>query len=165
MTTQGTGSFIKFLENNHLLMFNVLEDNEKSFVNRLKIQKYTYLAKYYGLDLGYSHSMYKRGPYSPSLAITYYDLAKNPKSYEIEAKKSLPKSFDATDFLSLVKGKDVAWLEIATTILDQKERFNNETELVKHVELIKCDYKLSFIKSVLKDLKSKKLVTYSVSNS
>ncbi len=64
-----------------------------------------------------------------------------------------------TNFTNLVKSRDTNWLEIASTILEQKSRFDNENELVKHVECIKCDYSLDYIKKVFKDLKSAKLVS------
>lgn len=159
MNRSNISPFIKFLENKNLLTFDVLGDTEENFLNRLKIQKYVFLAKFYGLDLGFGHSMYKRGPYSPNLAVKYYELAENPKVYEKEAKEPLPKSFDATNFTNLVKSRDTNWLEIASTILEQKNRFDNENELVKHVECIKCDYSLDYIKKVFKDLKSAKLVS------
>jgi uncharacterized protein YwgA len=159
MNSSNISPFIKFLENKNLLTFDVLGDTEENFLNRLKIQKYAFLAKFYGLDLSYSHSMYKRGPYSPSLAVKYYELAENSKMYEKEAMESLPKSFDATNFTNLVKSRDTNWLEIATTILEQKSRFDNENELVRHVECIKCDYSLDYINKVFKDLKSAKLMS------
>ncbi|MGI0027086.1 MAG: hypothetical protein ACREAD_04515 [Nitrosopumilaceae archaeon] len=159
MTSKYVASFIKFLEDKGLLTFNVIGEDEESFVNRLKIQKYVFLAKYYGLNFGYGHSMYRYGPYSPSLAADYYKLAESSKMYNTESKESLPKLFDSNNFMSLVKEKDTSWLEIATTLLDQKNRFENENELVKHVERIKCDYPISYIKGVLKDLKSKNLMS------
>lgn len=158
MSSSDISPFIKLLENKGLLTFDVLGDNEDNFINRLRIQKYVFLAKFYGLDFGYGHSMYKRGPYSPSLAMKYYELAENPKVYEKEAKHPLPKSFDSENFLNLVRSKDANWLEIASTLLEQKSRFDNENDLVKHVECIKCDYSLDYIKKVFKDLKSAKLV-------
>ena len=159
MNRSNISPFIKFLENKSLLTFDVLGDTEENFLNRLKIQKYVFLAKFYGLDLGYGHGMYKRGPYSPSLAVKYYELAENPRVYEKEAKSSLPKSFDETNFINLVKSKDANWLEIASTLLEQKNRFHNENDLIKHVECIKSDYSLDYIKKVFKDLKSARLVS------
>jgi uncharacterized protein YwgA len=96
-------SFVKFLSEAGF-RFD-LED----FDSRLKLQKYVFLARKFGLDLGYKFSMYIRGPYSPDLAQDYYNLP--------ERGADIPDSFDRKGFLELVKGKDRAWLEAAATIL------------------------------------------------
>jgi len=96
-------SFVKFLSEAGF-RFD-LED----FDSRLKLQKYVFLARKFGLDLGYKFSMYIRGPYSPDLAQDYYNLP--------ERGADIPDSFDRKGFLELVKGKDGAWLEAAATIL------------------------------------------------
>ncbi len=56
--------------------FNILGESEEHFNNRLKIQKYVYLVKYYGLDMNYDYNTYLHGPYSQQLAWDYYSLAK-----------------------------------------------------------------------------------------
>jgi len=85
-------SFVKFLSEAGF-RFD-LED----FDSRLKLQKYVFLARKFGLDLGYKFSMYIRGPYSPDLAQDYYNLP--------ERGADIPDSFDRKGFLELVKGKD-----------------------------------------------------------
>lgn len=44
---------------------------------RKTIQKAVYLAQRHALDLGYRYGWYKMGPYSPSLAEDYYELARS----------------------------------------------------------------------------------------
>jgi uncharacterized protein YwgA len=147
-------SFVSFLEDSHLIDFSVIQDeDDNGFVNRLRMQKYVYLAKYYGLDLGYSYTMYRYGPYSPDLTTAYYSLADS--SY---TSQDLPNTFKAQDFVSLVDNKDEHWLEIATTLLHQHKRVSDKEALVKRVESIKCSYSIDYIRGVLNDLSQKNLV-------
>ncbi len=97
-------SFIEMLEREVSFRFN-LDD----FKSRLMLQKYVFIAKRFGLDLGYDYSLYIRGPYSRDLAYDYYHLP--------DESEELPKSFKFEEFLSLVEGKDSEWLEVAATIL------------------------------------------------
>lgn len=45
--------------------------------SRKRIQKAVYLAQRHALDLGYRYGWYKMGPYCPSLAEDYYELARS----------------------------------------------------------------------------------------
>lgn len=58
------GSFIKFLESKGLVEFDIVGDSDECFVNRVKLQKYVYIAQRFGLELPYKHSIYLYGPYS-----------------------------------------------------------------------------------------------------
>ena len=141
-------SFVSFLEDSQLIDFNVIQDeDDNGFVNRLRMQKYVYLAKYYGLDLGYSYTMYRYGPYSPDLTSAYYNLAES--DYTIQ---DLPTTFKAPEFVNLVGDKDENWLEIATTLLHQAKKIPDREALVKRVESIKCSYPIEYIRGVLTDL-------------
>ena len=62
-------AFLKALEKETGYKFNIekLED-------RLLIQKIVYIARYFGIDLGYHFDCYIRGPYSSELADDYYKL-------------------------------------------------------------------------------------------
>jgi uncharacterized protein YwgA len=147
-------SFVSFLEASNLINFSIIQDeNDKGFVNRLRIQKYVYLAKYYGLDLGYSYTMYRYGPYSPDLTAAYYSLA--DFNYQTQ---ELPATFNAQEFVSLVSNKDENWLEIATTLLHQYKKVSDKDALVKRVESIKCNYTADYIRGVLIDLTQNNLV-------
>jgi uncharacterized protein YwgA len=100
--------FVKALES---IGFNF---NVRLFNNRLKLQKYVFLAKQYGIDLGYNFNLYVRGPYSPMLAEDYYRL-----SEEIEPiRVGLPE-----DFIKLIKNKSERWLELASTVVMVKNRY------------------------------------------
>lgn len=147
-------SFVSFLEDSNLIDFSVIQDeNDNGFVNRLRIQKYVYLAKYCGLDLGYSYTMYRYGPYSPDLTAAYYSLV----DFNYQA-KDLPVTFNAQEFVSLVSNKDENWLEIATTLLHQHKKVSDREALVRRVESIKCNYSTDYIRGVLTDLAQKNLI-------
>lgn len=144
--------FIKMLEEEGLVRFDILDETEEHFKNRFKIQKYLFLARYFGLEVNYSYNIYRYGPYSPELAEDYYSLARNKELYD-KVDKQLPASFEKSKFLELVKDKDTKWLEIAATLLDLKGSFDGE-ELIEHVYDIKSAFEKDFIKSVYNDLRS-----------
>ncbi len=100
--------FVKALEK---IGFNF---NVRLFNNRLKLQKFVFLAKQYGIDLGYNFNLYIRGPYSPLLAEDYYRLSEEIEPIRVE----LP-----DDFLRLIKNKSERWLELASTVVMVKNRY------------------------------------------
>ena len=71
-------SFISFLESSGIFEFDV-----EDFESRLRLQKYVYLAKIFGFDLGYLFNLYIYGPYSSELANDYYSL-KDKQSEELD---------------------------------------------------------------------------------
>ena len=98
-------AFISFLKKELGYEFKIHE----KFEDRLKLQKYVFIADHFGLNSGYDFSMYVRGPYSPELAEDYYR--------RLDVESTLPPEFRSQDFINLVKDKDVKWLEIAATVL------------------------------------------------
>lgn len=147
--------FVSFLEDHNLIDFSVIQDEEGGFVNRLRMQKYVYLAKYYGLDLGYSYTMYRYGPYSPDLTAAYYSLSDDANPHTVH---EMPVSFRTGEFVNLIYGKDENWLEIATTLLEQNKRIQDKELLVQRVETIKCSYPIEYIRKVLSDLVRENLI-------
>ena len=145
-------SFIRFLEDKRLLDFSNF-----NFGTRLKIQKYVYLSRNFGLELGYSYSMYRYGPYSTTLADDYYNLSENPERVA-NSKPITPNGFRENEFLQLVDGRDNDWLEVAATLVDQSCRFTDDIMLVDHVESIKCNYSSDFINSVLHNLQTHRVL-------
>ena len=82
------------------------------FEDRIKLQKYVFIGKFFGLKHDYKYNMYIRGPYSSDLANDYYELGK------LENDHYSPDLYlNIEDFSSLVKDKGVEWLESATTML------------------------------------------------
>lgn len=51
------------------------------FNNRLIYQKTIYLLQYSGISLGYRFNWYIRGPYSPDLTSTIFEVNENPSIY------------------------------------------------------------------------------------
>jgi len=105
-------SFIKYLEDCNIFKFKV-----NIFNNRLKLQKYVFLARKYGFNLRYSYNLYIHGPYSPQLADDYYALGESA----IEPEKI---TLDE-GFTKLIKKKSEWWLELASTVVMVSERYRD----------------------------------------
>lgn len=148
-------SFIDLLENRNLVNFDILGDTDKHFENRFKIQKYVYLARYFGLDVGYDYSLYLHGPYSRDLAEDYYNLAMN-HVFGI----ALPASFDKEGFLNFVNGMDNHWLEASSTLISLNKAFKDKTSLVRRITNMKPHIPIETINAALNELEKRKLVTY-----
>ena len=122
-------------------------NDDKGFKNRMKFQKYVYLAKRFGLDLGYSHNVHLNGPYSKQLAKECYDidtaLIKSPH---------MPLKLKSEEFMRMVGNKSADWLEIACTILYEKDF--DQTITLERLYLMKSDHSRTFVDSVYIDLKS-----------
>ncbi|QLG28155.1 hypothetical protein HUG10_11610 [Halorarum halophilum] len=85
--------------------------NLNEFDDRLRLQKFVYLASAFGFEHPYSYGMHLRGPYSPPLAQDYYsDLS------SIEPADDALRTFDVANFTELVESRDVRWLEVAATL-------------------------------------------------
>src|SRR5665809_9339 len=110
-------NLLKFLDTNRLVDFEVIgNDSEEGLINRIKTQKFVYLAqKCFGIESGYDYNIYRYGPYSPALAEDYFNL--DVKMMRSLLDYSLP-NFDANKFLRIVNDKNEEWLEVATTLLD-----------------------------------------------
>ena len=128
-------------DKNYLVYFlNSMKDelgfeNPEDFKNKvesnldfkIKMQKFVFLAKYFGWDNSYSYNIYIHGPYSPVLADDYYsnDL------FEYTPLKI--SDFDFDSLKSFIKGKTIKYLESATTILLYKN-FNGNISLDTAIE-------------------------------
>jgi uncharacterized protein YwgA len=146
--------FMKFLEREAGFRFDIEE-----FEHRLMLQKYVFISKFLGHNLGYSYSFYLRGPYSPALADDYYKLADIYSSYEEDYTKELG-GLNTEKFLNVIDGKDGKWLEIAATILSVYESYRikfSGVELIERVISTSCDIKSATeaekIHRVFEDLK------------
>ena len=105
-------SFVKYLEDCNIFKFKV-----NIFNNRLKLQKYVFLARKYGFNLSYSYNLYIHGPYSPQLAEDYYTLGESA----IEPEKITMEE----GFIKLIKKKSDWWLELASTVVMISERYRD----------------------------------------
>jgi len=120
--------------------------NVNRFNHRLKLQKYVFLARRYGIDLGYRFNLYIRGPYSPELANDYYSLKEDMPKEHVD----LPENF-----FKLVKGKSERWLELAATLVMIKERYPDisDEEMIDLVIGNKPFATTEELKDILKKLK------------
>ena len=132
--------FIKALEN---IGFNF---DVNRFNHRLKLQKYVYLARRYGIDLGYRYNLYIRGPYSPELADDYYSVRVGMPEEHVDVPEN---------FFRLVKGKSERWLELAATLVMIKERYPDisDEEMIDIVIGNKPFATPEELKNILKKLK------------
>jgi uncharacterized protein YwgA len=89
-----------------------------SFNERLRVQKAVFLLKHLGIApfTDYDFSLYVHGPYSPTLAADYYDVAKV---------KAMPMKLEprVETLLNWFASKDERWLEIASSIISIKEKY------------------------------------------
>ena len=94
---------------------------------KIRIQKFVFLAKYFGWNNSYSYNLYRHGPYSPVLTADYYsnDL------FEYTPLEISDLDFDSLK--SFIKGKSIKYLESATTILLYKN-FNGNISLDTAIE-------------------------------
>lgn len=84
-----------------------------------RIQQYAFMAMYYGLDMGFDFDMCSHGgPASHEIADAVYRLSCEDHDIYAAAEPLLPDSFRADDFMDMVAGRSVAWLDAATTMLD-----------------------------------------------
>jgi uncharacterized protein YwgA len=139
----------------NLLRFDVLGKTQDHFDNRFKIQKYVFLAKEFGLDMGYDFTRYIHGPYSSELANDYYDLGKYGAGDTVD----LPSEFDLEEFNEFVRGKDTTWLESAATLLSLTEYFGDRQALIEKVSNMKEHISKTDIESALADLEKKELIS------
>jgi uncharacterized protein YwgA len=161
-------SFIEFLGENTLIDLKVLrDDTDEGFTNRLKAQKYVYLAQEkFNLDLGYQFSRYKFGPYSSELTEDYYntDIYRSEDQsagvYQLMAETkhesfgvmTLPNDFNQENFLEVVSNKNESWLEVATTIINVSKTYSDTNLILDIVCKIKPLHDRSYIQQVFNDL-------------
>ncbi len=144
--------FVNFLDQNNLIEKNKIKnDDDDGFSNRLRIQKYVYISKYFGLDLPYIFDMHLHGPYSKTLSSSYYHLQDSTLSMDYT------NSFKENDFLNLLRDKSDDWLELAATLLHKKGTVEDEV-LLEHVAWIKCDFTSEEIENVFSDLQCSNLL-------
>ncbi len=67
----------------------------KNVSERKEKQKAIYLAKVFGIDLGYSYGWYVKGPYSPSLTKDYYELQETNSETTVTLRDDILKSLES----------------------------------------------------------------------
>jgi uncharacterized protein YwgA len=141
---------------------DILNDDENGIINRLKLQKYVYLAQTsLQNNFGYEYSIYNNGPYSPELANYYYEKIHPSKISGDISNCNWGDDKNFTDrFLHLFKDKEPEWLEVATTLIDSSKYCEDEQETLDKVYAIKSKYSKMYIDEVWTELKDKELVNY-----
>ena len=155
--------FMCFLHDNKLIdLHSLLKKDEMGCINRLKLQKYVYLAQTcLNNDFGCEYSVYNNGPYSPELANYYYEkIDPNKMSTEVNTRNWNHGIGFTKKFLSLFKDKEPEWLVIASTLVDSKNYFEDEQEILNKIYAMKSDYGRGYIDDVWNELKNKRLVKY-----
>lgn len=148
--------FVRFLEDQGLVEFDIVGNGDKQFTNRLKLQKYAFLAKRLGMPFHYPYGLYLYGPYSSELAADYYTLARS-SGKNGRTSGTIPDVFRKNDFLKAIRN-DPKWLEIAATIVDRNEHTKGRASLMEKVCRMKSGFDEKFIASVLGDLEANSLV-------
>jgi len=130
---------VNTLETTNLFNFDI-----DLFDSRIRLQKYVYIINRFTRTFNYDYNSYLRGPYSPDLAKDYYKL----DEVDTNALLDVP-----DEFLGLVKNRSTRWLEIASTILMLKKRYDDDevAELIDHVARNK-DSSVSFVRDVTMEL-------------
>ena len=158
MTDPRLARFIRFLEDENLVRFDIDGEGERQFENRFLIQKYVFLAKKFGLDLPYDYDIYTCGPYSSALTNTYYSMARSGNVYLLADGSSLGASFDAEGFLKAVRDKDKRWLRAATTLIRCSERYKDRGDLVEITKHIEDDDEDLRVSKTLSDLEALRIL-------
>jgi uncharacterized protein YwgA len=155
--------FMCFLHENKLVdLHSLLKKDELGCLNRLKLQKYVYLAQTcLNNDFGYEYSVYNNGPYSPELANYYYEqLDVNRISADVKTRNWNYDNSFIKRFSNLFNDKELEWLVIASTLIDSTKYFEDEQEILNKVYAIKSDYSRGFIDGVWNELINKDLVQH-----
>ena len=148
--------FIGMLKDKKLVNFDVIRnDDDAGLEARIRLQKCVFIAKQFGLEMGYEYNMYKYGPYSPGLASEYYRLAWDPKAYGKEVHNELPKRFMRDNFLNAVTKRDAKWLEVASTMINKLNHGDDINTLVGETAWIKRrSVGSDFVRNVFDDLRN-----------
>mgnify|MGYP003576736739 CR=1 FL=1 len=149
------------------------DDNDIGFENRLRLQKLIYMAqKRFNLPSKYFYTIYKRGPYSPSLTTDIYDSDLTSiddidfVNYELDefgvahVKYEMPSNFNEDKYISLFSDKDNSWLEVATTIIHSFDQwYHRKNEIITYVHSEKPQYSEEYINHVYSDMVREKLIS------
>ena len=128
------GHFIYFINSlKDVLLFEDYDDFsikiKRDFNFRLKVQKFVYIAKYFGWNHDYEYNLYIRGPYSSALADEYYnmDIHNNYSPVKID-------DFKVESFKNFIKDKSIHYLESDSTVLFY---LNDEPNLSREIAIEK----------------------------
>jgi uncharacterized protein YwgA len=140
MRKERLASFVKALDD-----YGVITFDKNRFNHRLKMQKYVYIARCFGIRMPYNYSLYIHGPYSPSLADDYYAVGNYQNNVPLDINEK---------FVKLVKGKSEEWLELAATTIMVRKRYSemNHNTLIDLVKTAKPWTDSSALRSIVATL-------------
>lgn len=120
---------------------------------RIKIQKFVFLAKYFGWNNAYNYNIYHHGPYSPALADDYHS-SEVFENYPLEIQ-----NFDLDSFKEFVGNKSTDYLEAASTILYYKRLQPDFTinNALNQLNMIKPHIDSAIVENAYNDVKGFKL--------
>lgn len=123
-----------------------------SFMERLRVQKAAFLLRHMGVApfTEYDFSLYVHGPYSPTLATDYYDVAKvKPIPMKLNRKVEA--------LLNWFNSNDERWLEVASSIISIKEKYprDKNEEIHSLLKLSKPWVDRGTFNSVMTELENK----------
>ena len=134
-----------------------------SFENRFKLQKFVYLLKAWGIELGYDFSLYLYGPYSTELANDGFEIKDFESIHEIAFDdKSCEKKFEEFKIFYESYKKDLDKLEIASSIHLIKQVYNktNKEDIIRIIKEKRDNINLDLDKfeEVYKDLVDRRVI-------
>ena len=140
------GAFVDFLYLN-----KIFDDVPKYlFDEQVWIQKYAFLAQCaFGLHLGYEYHVNEYGAFSSLLAAHHYSLTIQNTH---DNASSIPWSFDADRFVSLVLGRNLKWLRLATVIIHTMQTHEGDSLRDRVCNI--TDYDTKFVKKTIADISS-----------
>lgn len=165
-------TFLNILRREGLLDVNnatdITADDDTALVNRIKIQKYVYLAKYFNINLDFdytTYNMYLYGPYSPDLAEEYFRLAEEGffDSSPVEYGYDYNYDYDINlkrfiEFMRDSNRNNADWLEVASTALEFAKHHTDKDTLLDHVAFVKYRFDKEYIKCIIDDLEKNSLL-------
>jgi len=108
-------AFLKAVEDRLSWKFNLSD-----FDDRVRLQKYVFLAEAFGYDHEYIYNIYHYGPYSPNLARDYYhdDFSSLSPTAGVD-------DLDVDAFSAFTSDRSREWLEVAATLKSIYNRYKH----------------------------------------
>ena len=138
------GAFVDFL-----CLNKIFDDVPKySFDEQGRLQKYAFLAQCaFSLHLGYEYHVNEYGAFSSLLAAHHYILTTQNTHGNAS---SIPWSFDADRFVSLVLGRNLKWLRLATVIIHTMQTHEGDSLRDRVCNI--TDYDTKFVQKTIADI-------------
>lgn len=131
--------------------------NFETFEERMKNQKYYYLAQIFQVAPNFNYNLYIRGPYSPDLSDTLFEVFRNKEQIPIDKFVIDDLESNFQKLKSYVTEKSIRELELVTTLywLIDDAKFKKEDAYEKLKEIKNTTSKeLNKSKNLLEELES-----------